>query len=135
MDYARHHVELARKGPDGASQRATWELAAQRGNEDARRKLQGPEFPEHMAHIWEWTQELHGRSGMGMAGLAPLSYQTIQAWQALTGVHLSPLEVEALIAVDGAMLNARLGEEPGDTQKVATGPVTPAWPRKGPAHA
>ena len=138
MDYARHQVELARPGPDGASQVATWELAAARGNEAARRKLEGPEFPEELAYIWEWARDLHGRSGAGMAGLAPLSYQTIDAWQKLTGTVLTPLEVEALISVDGALLSAGRPRAEGEAATQAegsAGPPVPAWPAKKVPHA
>jgi hypothetical protein len=133
MSYAAHHVELARTGPDGAAQRATWELAAARGNADARRKLEGPDFPEHMAHLWEWVRDLHGRSGVGMAGLAPLSHQEIEAWQRLTGIVLEPLEVEALIALDGALSGAKIHDE-GEAEDVTASAPTPAWPVKKRAH-
>jgi len=130
MLYARHHVECARKGPDGAAQRAHWELAAAQGNADARRKLEGPEFPDHLAHIWEWARDLHGRSGVGMAGAAPLSYQEIAAWQRLTGIVLEPIEVEALIAVDGALMGVALPEDETDASDEPE--PAHAWPTRKP---
>ena len=117
---------------------ATWELAAARGNEAARRKLDGPEFPEELAYVWEWARELHGRSGVGMAGIAPLSYQTIDAWQKLTGTMLTPLDVEALIAVDGALLSASRPKVEWETSAPSgapSGPPVPTWPAKKENHA
>lgn len=130
MLYARHQVELARKGPDGTAQREHWKFAAEHGNEDARRKLQCPEFPEHLAHVWEWARDLHGRSGVGMTGLAPLSYQEIEAWQRLHGIALTSLEVDALIAVDAALMGAAPSED-GASEPAEPEPVR-AWPTRKP---
>ena len=50
-----------------------------------------------------WVLELHGRSGVNMAGLNPLSYTTLMDWATLTDVDPDPLEVEALMALDAAL--------------------------------
>lgn len=92
-----------RLGPDGASQRATWELAAKRGSVVAQAKLREPSFPEVLSYLWTWTLELFGRSGISSAGVSALSYETIAYWSVLTGQHPSPREVRALMELDGAL--------------------------------
>lgn len=52
-----------------------------------------------------WAYELVGRSGAGASGMAPLMYQTIEAWARLTGRDLpEPEEVHALVRLDAAIL-------------------------------
>jgi hypothetical protein len=48
--------------------------------------------------------ELHGRSGVGMSGPAPLSYSTIADWSRLKGVVILPEEIDALLLLDSVML-------------------------------
>ena len=103
MAYARWYMESSRE-VEGASNRAHWEAAARKGNEDAIRKLHGPEFPESLDYLWNWALQLYGRSGMSMAGLLPLSYTTIAAWAELTEQWPTPREVRALIQLDGEMI-------------------------------
>ncbi len=110
-EYARWDAEMRRKGDDGTEARAHLESSARRGNPEAIAKLAGPEFPEDMEYLWAWTMETHGRSGVGMAGLAPLGYGTIADWSALTGNDPDPLEVEGMIAIDAALMaGARTGD-------------------------
>lgn len=80
------------------------ELSAARGSAFAIRELEGPEVPECVEYLWDWAVELFGRSGVSMTGAAPLAYSTIAQWAALTGRSVTPLEVEALIRLDAAML-------------------------------
>ena len=106
VEYARWDAGMRRKADDGAEARAHLEASARRGNPDAIAALNGPEFPEDMEYLWQWALEMHGRSGVGMAGLAPLGFSTIADWCVLTGTTLDPLEVEGLLAVDAALLSA-----------------------------
>jgi len=106
VEYARWEAEMRRKAGDGAEARAHLEASARKGNPDAIAKLSGPGFPEEMEYLWRWALELHGRSGAGMAGAAPLAFSTVMDWARLTGNDPDPLEVEALIAVDAALLSA-----------------------------
>ena len=52
----------------------------------------------------EWSYALAGRSGMGAAGMAPLSYTTIRDWSVLTGNCPTAEEVGALLELDAALL-------------------------------
>ena len=123
MDYARHQAECSKRADGGATQRDHWELAAAQGSTVARAKLEAPEFPEELAYMWDWTTELHGRSGVNMAGLNPLSYGTIDAWGRLTDRVLTPHEVEGLILLDAAL------RPPDDVKSEPDEPAeVPAWP-------
>jgi hypothetical protein len=104
--YAQHHARLDALAPDGKSTiRAHYEAAAKRGDSRSQAALDGPEFPETLDYLWGWAMALYGRSGAGTAGFAPLSYQTLQAWSALTGNELTRWEVDALVRIDAALLH------------------------------
>ena len=52
---------------------------------------------------------LYGRSGLGMAGVAPVSYTTIRHFALLMDIDpIEPYEVEALVILDAAF---RVDEE------------------------
>jgi hypothetical protein len=127
--FARHHAELAHRAEDGADVRAHLELSAARGNEDARRRLEGPEFPEALEYLWGWAMELYGRSGVGMAGLVPLTYTTVQHWSELTEQYPTPDEVQGLMRIDAAL------RSPASVRNEAKDPEpkpAKAWPEKKP---
>jgi hypothetical protein len=86
-------------------------MARLAGKSDPIPELDGPEYPETIEYLREMLSELHGRSGVGMDGLAPLSYATIAEWSRLKGVPILPIEVEALMLLDSAMLY------PGEPEK------------------
>lgn len=72
----------------------------------AREELRPKPCPEGLRYLAAWAWELFGRSGAGPAGLAPVSYPTINAWARMKGVTLAPHEVDALVVLDGAILSA-----------------------------
>lgn len=114
-------------GPDGSSQRDTWEYAAARGSEAARAKLDGPEFPEPLTYLWLWGMELFGKSGAGAAGFNGLTYTTIKHWSWATGQYPEPREVRALMRIDSALRHpdtARDDDEPVEAR------VDPPWPER-----
>lgn len=76
----------------------------------------GPPLPECGRYLLQWLYELHGRSGVSMNGLAPLSYPVIAEWARLTGRDPQPHEVEALIRLDAELLAL---EVPPDNGKEA----------------
>lgn len=86
-------------------------MLAVRGNLRAIRALQGPECPEWLEYLKDWLYELHGRSGVGMNGYAPLSYATIAGWSQLTGRDPSIGDVEALLLLDSILLHPEVGED------------------------
>ena len=127
MAYARHHAELSHRDDKGTEVRLHLEAAAARGNPDAIRKLEGPEFPENLAYLWAWVMELHGRSGVGMAGLAPLSYTTIRDWSELTDQYPDPDEVQGLMALDAVL---RAGPSATVAKSEPEQVPRKAWPEK-----
>lgn len=72
-----------------------------------RAKLEGPESPESLQYLTDILYQMHGRSGVGMSGLAPLSYDTIARWCELHETRLSSLEVNALVMLDSVLLSAQ----------------------------
>jgi hypothetical protein len=126
IEHVRHQTALGRRAADGSSERDHLEAAADRGNEAAIKALEGPPVPEEVAYLKRWAVELYGRSGIGMSGLAPLTYSTLESWMRLKGVVLEPYEVEALMAIDMAMMpdmDAKKEPEPAPTH-------SGAWPDK-----
>lgn len=126
MEYARHHAE-ANRHVDGVPQWEYWQHAAQRGNPEAIARLQGPPYPEELDYLWRWAQDLHGRSGIGMAGIEPLTYSTIHSWAELTDQWPEPHEVEALILLDAVMRNP---ERPPERKQAAEPKPDAPWPDK-----
>lgn len=129
MAYVRHEARLDLRNADGVAPRAALELRASQGAAGAIEALTPPEYPEGLSYLLGWLEELVGRSGVGMDGLAPLTWQTLDAWADRTGRHPTPEECTALMLLDGAY---RHPDEPA--QKAAPGTPTPAviraWPSK-----
>ena len=75
---------------------------------EARRDLEGPELPGTLHYLWGWWAELNGTRRVGQWGLEGITYQDIDAWARLTDRRPEPHEVQALIALDRAVLH------PGD---------------------
>ncbi len=113
MDFVAHETVLDRE-TDGTTLRAIYQEKARRGDGMARRALQGREYPEDVRYLDMWRMELHGRSGVGMSGPAPLSYSTITAWSALTGNEPTPDDVRALLRLDAAMFATEIEEAQTD---------------------
>lgn len=110
------------------------------GSEAAKRKLaNAPECPEEMEYLVSWAFDLHGRSGVGMSGAAPLSYTTVESWARLLDIRIEPYEVKALIALENAIRNPGDDEEEVDTVVVAEDKIETrargVWPQRKPAPA
>jgi len=125
VEHVRHEVGLDRKGEDGATRRAHLEAAARRGSQAAVNALEGPDAPDSVLYLMEWAYALCGRSGATMGGMAPLSFTTIRDWATLMDIHVSPLEVQALLVLDAVIRNP----EP-DTEIVLAEKPTHAWPER-----
>lgn len=91
--------------------RTHWEQKARQGNAEAQAMLDGPPFPWAVDYLYRWLLELFGRSGVGMDGVAPLSYTTIEAWARLTGRTVAPHDVHGLMALDGVLRHPDGGDE------------------------
>ena len=76
---------------------------AKRGRKDAQAKLEGPGFPERLAYLWRWFEELEQSREMGPHGLQPLTYVQIDAWARLTDRQPEPHETRLLMTLDAVM--------------------------------
>lgn len=96
------------------TRRQHYEQAARQGDTRAIARLEGPEFPDVMTHLYVWLMELFGHSGVGLDGFAPLTYGTIVDWARLTGRQPDGADVLALMRLDAILrhpTNALPGEE------------------------
>ena len=75
---------------------------------------EGPDYPHEVHYLREWIGELHGRSGVGMAGVLPLSYTELDAWARRTGRNPLPHEVDALIRLDSVLCHPDAYAEPAN---------------------
>ena len=110
MAATAHQAALDRPLKGGGSERDSFEgtltMARRKHGEEspqyaaALADLIGPSHSGALAYLKAWSDELYGRSGVGMHGLNPLSYSTIADWARLKGVTPLPHEVDALIALD-----------------------------------
>jgi len=118
LAHVAHESRISKPAEDGTAQR---EHLAQRVRQEIARHgedhprthaamalLDGPPVPSALNYLLEWSMELHGRSGTGMDGYAPLSFTSIEAWSRLTGRVIEPYEVHALLSLDDARRNPPL---------------------------
>lgn len=85
-------------------------------------------MPDEVEYLIDWTYELVGRSGVGMSGVAPLTYTTVEAWARLKDIgELHPMEVEALLLFDSILLT-RKETTGGEESNLPKEP--PKWPSK-----
>lgn len=119
------------KQKDGATLRDHAESSARGGSEAAIRALTEPDFPDELGYLLTWAHSLVGRSGVGMAGLAPLSHAEVVAWAALTDSRPEPWEIDALMEIDAALRWRESDEDESkpDEAPAAQKPV-PAWPER-----
>lgn len=94
---------MNRKDKSGVTNSAHLEQVAKVKGE-APPELEGPPFPEMLAHQWEVFLSLHAGRSYGMAGGNPLTWEAIYAWCNLTRVMLSPWEVDLVKALDATWM-------------------------------
>ena len=93
---------------DGATLRTHLQrLRANTGSTDPRLQAAATPLPPTVATLWSAFVALSGtRMPVADGGMAPITFGEIEAWQRLTGVRLTPWEVETLLAVDRAARSA-----------------------------
>lgn len=69
-------------------------------------------FPDVASHIWTTFLQLHEGRTYGMSGPNPISYDIIKAWCDLTGITLTPWEIETVKSLDNLWIKT-IGEENG----------------------
>lgn len=73
------------------------------GAQQIREMVAGPRLPKALAYLNDWLDELHGRSGVNMNGLNPLTWECLDAWQRMTCHVVYPHEARALIMLDAIL--------------------------------
>lgn len=57
-------------------------------------------------YILQWFHQLSARRRPGFSGPSALNFSDIKAWSELTGTYTRPEEIEAILAMDAAYLEA-----------------------------
>jgi hypothetical protein len=90
---------MNRKGSSGVSQKDHLaQVAKVKGRMPP--EMIPPEFPDVASHVWETFVQLHNGRTVGMGSPNPISWEAIQAWCNLTGIVLSPWEIETVKELD-----------------------------------
>jgi hypothetical protein len=110
------------KDPSKGTQRDHWQKS---DSPDAREALTEPPFPEDVAYLYAWAKQLHGRSGVSMGGLLPVSHREIAAWSEVSGHVPNVVEYEALLLLDAVMANPERAKDPEPVAKPQR-----AWPTR-----
>lgn len=79
-----------------------------------------PHVPECVEHVVQWFFELSARRIPAAAGIAPLLFETVEAWIRLTGTIVTSDEVGMLMAMDTAYRSAA-NEKPEQKNPATSG--------------
>lgn len=65
-------------------------------------------LPTAVAYLWDWFRDLRASTPAGSGGLVPdpISCTELEAWQRLTGQHLTPWEFDTVRAMDRVAIAA-----------------------------
>lgn len=122
---------MAARQKDGTTLRDHLEASARAGSNASAAQLVEPDFPDELGYLLVWANALVGRSGAGMAGLAPLSHAEVMAWAALSDTRPEPWEVGALMELDAALRWREPDEEEKPAEKGQAAPAMErAWPTR-----
>lgn len=72
-----------------------------------------PPFPEALRYLWRAFARIRRRCGGNGFGPSPITWGDIDAYSRLSGLRLSPWEVEVIEALDDALL-ASIAKRPID---------------------
>lgn len=100
MTYAAWEARMSTPDKSGSTPRDSWRVLARKGRADALAMLEGPPFPDALGYLWGWCLELRRGLGVGMEGLASLTWPALDAWCRLTRRDPAPHEVDALFDLD-----------------------------------
>ena len=73
------------------------------GDAGAVKRLATTECPEGLEYLRDWTYALFGRSGVGMDGVAPLSWRELEAWERGTRYEPSLMDKVMLMRLDAIL--------------------------------
>jgi hypothetical protein len=94
---------LGVRQPDGATLREHLE-SVERQSGKRHPKLDGPEIPPALVHLWGWFSELSQGRQPGAMGPARLTFLDIDAWARLTRTPIEPWELSVILRLDSAWL-------------------------------
>ena len=102
-EFGRFNFKLNKPDQSGVTQRDHLEqVERQTGRRPE--ALDGPDFPELMAHVWSAFISLSKTRTVGYSGPNPISYEQIKAWKELTETPISAWEIEAVNRLDAVYL-------------------------------
>jgi hypothetical protein len=100
---ARAHIESLANRARRAYGPLSREYAAAVAKIDATGANDMPDWPLALGYLWDWSDELLGRSGYGPDGKPlPLSNAELDAWARRRDVQMEPHEARALMRLDSA---------------------------------
>lgn len=103
--FAEYQFWLSRPEEDGEPLREHLLAGERQGHEPSRRYLrEGPCLPAGGEGLWAKFLRLHNRRGGGAMGPGLITWQDIDAFQAVTGFVLLGFEVEMIEALDNAWI-------------------------------
>ena len=108
MNFASIEAELSELQGDGHPLRAHLQRVAETGREDTRLFN---ECPREVLPLWVAYTQI-GRCRSGGLGAGAISLQEVESWQRLTGVTLTPWELDAIIELDAVFMR-RLTKKKG----------------------
>jgi len=73
-------------------------------------ELDAPTFPDILAHLWECFLEIHVGRSYGMNGPNPISYESINCYQTLSGIELTWWDVETVKLLDSIWIKSTSGD-------------------------
>jgi len=96
-----HLVGLARRYREQGKHDAALQAKA----DEIEEELAGPRSPPALQYLLEWLEEVYGRSGTTMDGLAPLSWSCLDSWARMTQRDPTHAELLALLLLDATKRN------------------------------
>lgn len=103
--FAERSFALSATDADGVSYRETLEGLLSRSVSPEKRagyeaELACPPCPPAAAYLWQAFVRLHGRRGSSGMGVDPITWSDLDAFTRLSGLRLTPWEIEAIEELD-----------------------------------
>jgi hypothetical protein len=104
---------LSRRLHDGCTEREHLQAAARQSGDWS--ALAMPPMPGGCLHLWQAYHEMAAGRPSGMGGASGIPPSEIAAWQTLSGVQLTPWEIDTILALDQVALKLLSEQQPSDT--------------------
>lgn len=100
---------LSRRRHDGTTERDHL-LAHERATGQRPDELNVPALPDGAQPLWQAFCEMSGARAPAVSGIGPIMISEIVAWQRAFRVRLTPWEIETLLDIDRAVIDAISGD-------------------------